>query len=322
MIKKIQNFCFKNKLFYPNQSLVVGFSGGPDSTALVIFLNYLKKSWRLKIQLMHINYGLRGKDSVLDEKFCIKLAKKFNLPLKVVAYKKNKKFSHNLEEAFRDFRYLELEKERKAKNFDWIAVGHTLDDQIETFFLNLLRGSGLGGLVALKPKNGKIIRPFLGTEKVEILNFLKEQKQFYRLDKSNFNQDFTRNRIRGSLLPLLQKEYNPQVKSCLADLSEHLRDILIWMEVETEKIFQELVKKEKSTYILNQKCYCDLPRSLRKSLFRLLIKKTKGDLRDISANFFWEFEKVAFSQKSKSKKIVKKNLEIYQRKKQFIFKTL
>lgn len=319
MIKKIQNFCFKNKLFSPDQSLVVGFSGGPDSTALVCFLNSLKKSWRLKIQLVHINYCLRGEDSKKDEEFCLQLAEEFSLPIKVVPYQEEKKTSANLEERLRDFRYAVFEKERKEKNFDWIVVGHTLDDGAETFLFNLMRGAGLKGLSSLKPKNGRIIRPFLGLEKKELLAFLKKQKQTFRLDKSNQELKFTRNRIRKNLLPFLEKEYNPKIKERLADLQEHLSDVEDWLEKETEKTFQSLAKKQKTGWKIDVQEYLSLPRALRKNLFRLIIKRLQGSLRNVSAGSFWELEKVAFSQKSKRQTICLGKIKISKKLKELFF---
>lgn len=320
MIKKIQNFCFKNKLFCPNQSLVVGFSGGPDSTMLVYFLNQLKKSWRLKIKLVHINYGLRGKDSEKDAQFCSELAEKFDLPLEIVLYKEIETKSKNLEEKLRNFRYFVFEKIREKESFDWIAVGHTLDDKAETFLLNLLRGSGLEGLVALKARNGKIIRPLLGLKKNEILNFLKEKKQKYRLDKSNQNQNFTRNRIRKDLLPKMEKEYNPQIKNSLMNLSEHLQDVFSWQKEEMEKHFLRLVSKEKNELILEVKKYLELPRGLQKNIFRRILLELKGDLKNVPTSFFWELEKMVFSHKSKKQSIIIGKINIDKKGNCLIFK--
>lgn len=320
MIKKIQNFCFKNQIFSPGQSLVVGFSGGPDSTMLVYFLNQLKKKWRLKIKLVHINYGLRGKDSERDAQFCSELARKFNLPLEIIVYQENKDKSKNLEEKLRNFRYLVFEKIREKESFDWIVVGHTLDDKVETFLFNLLRGSGLRGLVALKVKSGKIIRPLLGLKKKEILTFLKEKKQKYRLDKSNQDQKFTRNRIRKYLLPKLEKEYNPQIKNSLANLSEHLQDVFLWQEEETEKCFLKLVRKEKNELILEVKKYLELSRGLQKNIFRRILLELKGDLKNVSANFFWELEKIVFSQKSKKQSIIIGKIKIEKKRNCLVFK--
>lgn len=264
--------------------------------------------------MVHINYGLRGKDSEKDQAFCLKLSEKFSLPIKVVAYQEKEGGSSNLEEKMRDFRYAVFEKERKGGDFDWIAVGHTQDDQAETFLFNLMRGAGADGLISLKSKNGRIIRPLLSLEKKEILIFLKSQKQLFRLDKSNQDSRFMRNKIRKSLLPLLEKEYNPKIKNRLADLNEHLSDAVSWLEEETEKTFQTLVKEQKNGWVIDCQKYSELPRALRKSLFRLMIKKIQGSLKNISANSFWEIEKIVFSQKAKKQEIKLAKVSI---KKQF-----
>ena len=243
--------------------MVVGFSGGPDSTMLVWFLNQLKKSWRLKLQLVHINYGLREKESDEDQIFCQNLAKKLDLPLQVVQYKKKKK-KGNLEEQLRDFRYQAFEKIRKKRGYDWIVVGHTLDDQAETFLFNLMRGASFRGLAALRPKNNRIIRPLLNIEKKEILLFLKKQKQKFCLDRTNKELIYTRNKIRQKLLPLMEKEFNPQIKHRLADLNEHLADLGDWLAEEGKKTyFSQIKRKALDEWEIENVIYLGWPRLVR-----------------------------------------------------------
>jgi tRNA(Ile)-lysidine synthase len=128
-----------------------------------------------------------------------------------------KSASSNLEEKLRDIRYHFLEDLRKKEGATLVAVAHHEDDQAETFLLRLLRGSGMAGLSAMRPKHGQVVRPLINTGRQDILRYLKERNIAYRTDGSNTDTKFLRNRLRHELLPLLEKEYQPKVRKILAD---------------------------------------------------------------------------------------------------------
>src|SRR3989339_2008737 len=205
--------------------IVLGVSGGPDSIALLYCLLALKEEYRLTLHIAHLNHMLRPKDSVKDAEFVRLLAKKLGLAcaIKKVNLKGLKKGS--LEEAARKARldfFLDTAKRIKA---DKIALGHTLDDQAETVLMRLLRGSGLLGLSGILPKRDilgfTVIRPLLGIKRKEIENFLKAKRIIPRVDASNLDQAYFRNRIRHKLLPGLEK-YNPNIKEVLAGSAQNL----------------------------------------------------------------------------------------------------
>lgn len=124
--------------------------------------------------------------------------------------------SSNLEERLRNIRYAYFERLRRRYRFAFVAVGHTQDDQAETFLLRLLRGSGLQGLSAMRSKRERVVRPILNMSRPDILRYLKERKLRYRVDKSNTDLRFLRNRIRRRLIPLLERDFQPQIKKRLA----------------------------------------------------------------------------------------------------------
>ncbi len=307
--KKFQNCNYREKLISEGNKIVIGISGGPDSVALALLLKKLSEKIKLDLILVHINYGLRGEDSRKDEEFVKNLAEKNNLELIIEKYK-NKCRKGNLEENLRNFRYNFFEKIRKEKDFNCIAVGHTKDDQIESFLMNMIRGSGLDGLTALKCINGKIIRPVIFFEKAELIEFLKKEGQSYRIDKSNYDENFMRNKVRQKLIPLLEKKYNPQIKKNLSVLISHLFNVKKFLDEITEFFYDKEVNIIGGVYKLETQSCSAMPRVLLKNIFRKVILELRGDLKNISNANFNEFEKIIYSQKNKHQRMKINNLDI------------
>lgn len=237
LIKKIQNFIFAHSLFERGAKIVLGVSGGPDSTLLLDIFFKLQKKYNLELSIAHVNYHLRGKDSDSDENFVKKVAQKYNLPLEILKAKIGEK--NKSEENLRLVRYAFFEKLRKENNFDLIAVAHNADDQAETVLMRLIRGTGLKGLSAMQPKNGKIIRPLLDTSRKEIIAYLKKNKLGYRTDQTNKEAIYLRNKIRNKLIPYLEKNFNPKVRSVLAKSAKTFGEDYAVIEELTEKAWSE-----------------------------------------------------------------------------------
>jgi len=186
-------------------TLILGISGGPDSVYLLYRL--LKKGQRPI--LAHFNHKLRREESDADEIFVKKLAKQHHLPCEIESVdvrKWAKTHKKSLEEAGRMLRYDFLERVRQKHNAQAIFIAHTLDDNLETVLLNKTRGCGLKGLIGMQPKNGFLRRPLLNTRKATILAFLSRKKIPYRIDSSNQDLTFTRNRMRLVTIPRLLKK--------------------------------------------------------------------------------------------------------------------
>ena len=171
LIKKIQNSIFANSLFERGAKIILGVSGGPDSTLLLDVFSKLQKKYALELSIAHVNYHLRGYDSERDERFVEKLAEKYGLSLDILDARI--KEQDKSEEKLRDVRYVFFEELRKENKFDLIAVAHNCDDQAETVLMRLIRGTGLNGLSAMQARNGKIIRPLLEIPRKEIITYLK-----------------------------------------------------------------------------------------------------------------------------------------------------
>ena len=217
----------KYNLIEINDIIVVGFSGGPDSVFLMEMLKKLKNFINFKIYLVHINHLLRGEDADSDENFSFEYAKKNNLeifikriPVKEIAKEVGKTF----EEVGREERYKFFSEIYEKVGANKIATAHNKDDQIETFLFRLIRGTSLQGLEGIKIKNNNIIRPISEIYKKDILEYLNKNEIQYRIDKTNFENEFTRNSIRLDLIPFIEKRYNIKFKDKIFSLIEEIKE--------------------------------------------------------------------------------------------------
>lgn len=203
--------------------MIVGVSGGPDSVCLLDVLASLQEKYAWDIRVAHVNYKLREEDSDHDEAFVVSLAKKYGFPCDVL-HPNVSSTQSNLEDALRAIRYDFFETLRQKHGFDTIVVAHTRDDQAETVLLRLLRGSGLLGLQAMRPRNGALIRPFLQSTRTDILAYLSQKNLSFCTDRTNTDESFTRNRIRHQLIPYLEDHFNPDIRTTLARTALSLAD--------------------------------------------------------------------------------------------------
>lgn len=227
LFKEIVNLNNKYNLIENNDIIVVGFSGGPDSVFLVEMLLKLKKYIDFKIYLVHINHMLRGKDADADEEFSCEYAKKKNLEIfhkKINISELAKEKKRTFEEVGREERYKFFKEVYNRVGGTKITTAHNKDDQIETFLFRIIRGTSLEGLEGIKLKKGNIIRPISEVYKEDILKYLNKNQIQYRIDKTNFENEYTRNSIRLDLIPMIEKRYNIRFKDKIYSLIEEIRE--------------------------------------------------------------------------------------------------
>lgn len=265
-MKRVQNTVATHQLWSHKESFIVAVSGGPDSLCLLDILFLLSKKYDFALHVVHVNYSLRGKDSALDEALVKKQAAAYGLTLSVLRPKKMS--SANLEEKLRDCRYQFFEKIRKQKKATLIAIAHHQDDQAETFLLRLLRGSGMRGLSAMRPKSGFVVRPLINTSRADILRYLKERSIPYRLDTSNDDPRFLRNRLRNEFIPLIEKEYQPKIKKVLADTAAILATDYAFLETLPTPILEET----RGVLQFSAAALITLPEALLKRELRTLLR--------------------------------------------------
>lgn len=216
-----------NTLDIENSLLVVALSGGKDSLFLLTALASLEDKYSFELLPVHINHKIQ-KENKLFENIAKTQAKKLGKVcnvLEIEAIDKKK----NLEEELRDKRYGLLEKFRKENKAKYIITAHHLDDQAETILAHIIRGSGIQGLKGMKARNNKVIRPILNTSRAEIEKLIHSTNLPYYEDRMNYSKDYQRGKIRNVLIPLLGKEFNPQISKHLAKLGDlaqkHQNDI-------------------------------------------------------------------------------------------------
>ncbi|MCK9379141.1 MAG: tRNA lysidine(34) synthetase TilS, partial [Candidatus Moranbacteria bacterium] len=240
------------------------------------------------------------KDSDTDEKYVRELAKKYSLKINVLNAKKmtTLKNGENLENKLRQIRYAFFEKVLKKENFNLIAVGHNQDDLAETVLMRVLRGSGLQGLSAISAKNKHIIRPLLNTSRKEIETYLKEKKIYYRIDKTNADTVFFRNKIRHRLIPYLEKNFKISIKKNLSALAETISDDFEYIQNSARKESQKIITTNENKITINISALLNLPLSLQRQVLRESISQLSG-LHNIELGNIKELLKIANSKKNK-----------------------
>lgn len=219
------------------------FSGGADSTALLLCLWQLRQELKIDLRAVHIHHGIRGDEADRDAAFCAAFCKAHEIRFTLCrvdapAYAKQHHLS--LETAAR---YLRYEALMRAAPEGEIATAHHAGDNAETLLFHLMRGTGLAGLRGIPPRSGRIIRPLLNAEKHEILAFLREQQQSYVEDSTNAETFSTRNRIRGGILPLMQAE-NPALLAAMTQTAEILREDEALLSEMAEEAYQNCVNAD------------------------------------------------------------------------------
>ena len=307
-IKNIQRTAFRHKLWKKGSSILIGVSGGPDSACLLDILASLQEKYNWKLRIVHVNYRLRGQDSDQDEAFVRQLARKYHLPISVFRPAPQTDNS-NLEARLRDIRYAFFERIRKRHGFDAIAIAHTRDDQAETFLLRLLRGTGLEGLKVMRPRNGHIIRPLLETSRADVLSYIKEHQLFSRNDASNTDLSFTRNRIRHNLIPFLQKEFQPNIKTILARAASIIADDYHLLTTLIEPAFPPYAHKN-GEISFSQKDFQMLSSTIQRHFLRHCIKKLFPHGYSPTFHQLEEIFKALNSTKNKTQTLAFKQLKI------------
>lgn len=277
--------------------VLVAVSGGADSLALLYILLDLKDSFKLSLHVFHLNHQMRGKASEEDARFVENLANSLDLPATILSYDAPayiKKHKLSREEGARQVRYMLLEKVAKNVKADKVALGHTADDQVETFLIRLIRGAGLEGLRAIPPVRGIFIRPLIGLTREETRQFCRIRGLKPRFDQSNIELSLLRNRIRRDLLPRLVKDYNLAFKEEVLREIELISADVSLLEELTYEAWKRLATVDQKSVALDRALFIKLPLALQRRLIREGIKSLKGDLREITSQHIEDvLEKVA-----------------------------
>lgn len=241
MRKKFEEHLAHNFPFIKNKKLLLAISGGIDS--VVMF--HLFQNTASQISIAHCNFQLRGKESDDDQKFVEELAARHHVRCHVVVFKTEaiaKQIGMSIQMTARELRYHWFTELVEIEHYDYIATAHQADDNVETFFINLLRGTGLDGLVGIPPINDKVIRPLLPFGREEIEAYAKSMKLTWREDSSNASSKYVRNQIRHDILPIL-KSIRPDFLQSFHKTQSFLQETKEMVEDASAIVYEEAAQE-------------------------------------------------------------------------------
>lgn len=279
-MEQVLAFCDRYALLSTGATIVMAVSGGPDSLCLLHLLRRIAPERRLRLHVAHLDHRLRP-DSAADAAFVAQIAAEWQLPVSVEQAEVGviaRERRTGIEETARTVRSRFLLETAQMIGADAIALGHTADDQAETVVLRLLRGAGPSGLAAMRPKRPAdehsrvspqimLIRPLLETSRAEVEAYCTEQQLTPRYDSSNELPIFTRNRVRGYIIPLL-KTYNPAIVATLGRTARVCAEEDDLLSELAEQVWAEIAQTDASEIAFDRQPWQQLHRALQRRLIR------------------------------------------------------
>lgn len=287
LLERVRRTVSARAMFAPGDLVVVAVSGGPDSMVLLDILHLLSAELRIKLHVFHLNHLIRGESAEVDARFVAAESVKRAVPVTsrrfdIKQYGKERSLS--VQEAAREVRYRLMEETAEEVGAARIALGHHADDQVETFLMRIVRGTGLAGLRGIPASRGPYVRPLIDAWREEILQYAEEVGVSYRTDPTNEEPVYLRNRIRISLVPALT-EFDPQIKKKIvyvAELAGQDESLLDELAEDTYGVVAETRQGgRRGEIVMARDKLAEKHISLRRRLVRKAIAEVKGDLRGI-----------------------------------------
>lgn len=289
MIYKVKSFIKENNLIKKNDNILVALSGGPDSICLLHVLHSLKEELSLTIGAAHINHMLRGVESTCDEDYVEKFCEKLSIPCYVARIDidyiaKKSGISHEM--AGRDERYKFFESISNKHGYNKVAIAHNANDQAETVIMRMMRGTGLEGLCGIRAKRGeKIIRPILSISREEIEEYCDEKKLEPRIDKTNLENIYSRNKVRLDILPYMKENFNSDIMQTLNRMASILQRDDEYINKQCNKYYEEHCRMKSEGLFINKNIFklddAIITRVIKKSLIDYSGKYTNFEMKHI-----------------------------------------
>lgn len=323
MKEKVLETIKKYNLIENGDKLVLAVSGGPDSMAMLNILNELKKDSIIDFEfsVAHINHMIR-EEAKDDEEYVKKYCNQNGIDF----YSKSidvKKLANNnkvgTEEAGRYVRYKFFDEVLEKTSSNKIAIAHNKNDKAETIIMNIMRGSGITGLRGIEPKRRKYIRPLIECERFEIEDYCEKEKLNPRIDKTNFENTYTRNKIRNIVIPYVKREFNPNIIETLNRLSELVADEENYIEKQVKKIYKEVFLFEnQKEIVLDLKGFNNQEKVIKSRIILYTITRLFGTSKEIAKVHIEDIIKLCknnignkYLTPNKNIKILVKNHKIY-----------
>ena len=274
----------KYGLIQAKDKIVLGVSGGPDSITMLDILRQIQEEFDFEIVVAHINHMIR-KEAIQDEEYVKKYCEKNSIEffvkrIDVMSVANIRKIG--TEEAGRFVRYEFFDEILKQTESNKIAIAHNKNDKVETIIMHLLRGSGLSGLKGIEPIRENVIRPLIECERKEIEKYCDENRLEPRIDKTNFENDYTRNKIRNIVIPYIEKELNPNIIETIDRLSEVVKKEDRYLEKVALDVYDKiLIKQEPGQIMLELKGFNEQDEVIKSRIILYTVKKLFGSSQGI-----------------------------------------
>jgi tRNA(Ile)-lysidine synthase len=284
LMAQVQDTIKTHGMLERTRRVVVAFSGGPDSVCLLDVLYRLYRS-KIDLHLVYINHGLRPMRVLQrEERMVMNYAHDYDIPYQTITVKVSRGKT-GLEAAARHARYAALHACMREVGADRIAMGHNLDDVIETFFMNLIRGSGIRGLQAIPPVRLSIIRPLIDVRKREVLAYIKRRKLSYSVDATNILPEFRRNMLRHRIIPQLLK-MNPELHAAIQREITLLRQDDACLEHQAKQAYSQVAHREKNDVLLDIKRLLEYNPAVRSRILMRAVFAVQGSLEGFESKHF------------------------------------
>jgi len=322
MKNKVIDTIKKFNLIQSGDKIVLGVSGGPDSISMLNILNEIKEQFKFEIYVAHINHMIREEaedDEIYVQNYCKKNNIEFYVKrIDVQQFANTNKIG--TEEAGRNIRYEFFEEVMQEVGANKIGIAHNKNDKIETIIMNLIRGSGISGLKGIEPiRDNKYIRPLIECERQEIEQYCEKNNLNPRIDKTNFENDYTRNKIRNIVIPYIQKEFNPNIIQTMDRLSQVATEESDYINKQTDEIYQKLlVEQNTKQIVLRLKEFNKQEKVIKNRIVLKAIKEVMGSTERIEKIHIEDIIKLCdnnignkFLTPNKNVKILIKDKKIY-----------
>ncbi len=325
MKEKVIQTIKKNKLIINGDKIVLGVSGGPDSISMLDILRKIKEENIIQFDIVvaHINHLIR-EEAVEDEEYVKKYCEKNGIEcyikrIDVQELAQNKKIG--TEEAGRKARYEFFDEISQKTSSNKIAVAHNKNDKIETIIMHVLRGSGTSGLIGIEPiRDNKYIRPLIECERKEIEEYCDNQKLEPRIDKTNFENEYTRNKIRNIVIPYIKMEFNPNIIETINRLSDVVKEEETYINKIVEQTYKKLlIEKSKKEIVLDLKQFNEQDEVIKNRVILYTVKLINGSIQGVEKIHIRDIVKLCNNNIGNKYLTPNKNLKILIKNKKIFF---